>query len=234
MIRVLVVDDDYHVAQVHSRGVSRVAGFEVVGEAHSADQAAAMIETTAPDLLLLDMYLPDRSGLDLVRSLSRPERGDLAGPAPLPDFILVTAARDVDSVRAAIQLGAIYYLVKPFAFAALREQLEAYREWRGQLCRTSEADQDTVETLYSMLRAPATAARSRRQLAPSMSRVLDLVGAAGEPIGAAEVAEQLGMSRSSAQRYLAGLLRRGVLDLDLAYGSTGRPEHKYFVRAARC
>ncbi|WP_427885133.1 response regulator transcription factor [Kribbella sp. GL6] len=222
MIRTLIVDDDFHVAHAHARSVAKVPGFVVVGEAHSAAEAYESIRAVAPDLLLLDMYLPDRTGLDLVRQLA-------AEPAEtgVPDFILITAARDIESVRAAIQLGAIYYLVKPFAFPALREQLEAYQHWRLRLSETREADQDTVDTLYSMLRSPAADARQRRRLPATMARVLDTVARAATSVSAADVAETLGVSRPTAQRYLAILVQRGLVELDLAYGATGRPEHRY-------
>ena len=226
MIRTLVVDDDFHVARAHTRSVEKVPGFTVVGEARSAAEADRMITEERPDLLLLDMYLPDRTGLDLIRELQAAPGDDV------PDFILITAARDIESVRAAIQLGAIYYLVKPFAFAALREQLEAYLQWRQRLSQAREADQATVDTLYSMLRSPATQARQRRKLPATMARVLDVVTGSPEALSATDVAEQLGFSRPTAQRYLATLVQRGLLDLDLAYGATGRPEHRFSARRA--
>jgi response regulator of citrate/malate metabolism len=229
MIRTLVVDDDYHVAQVHTRAVNRVAGFETVGEAHTAAEARDLVASTRPDLLLLDMYLPDESGLDLVRGLAA-EAEASGRPRAVPDFILVTAARDIESVRSAIRLGAIYYLVKPFTFSTLREQLESYRTWRQRLSQTREADQETVDALYSILRSPTTSAQSRRRLPPTMVRVLTAVEQAPAALGAVEVAEQLGVSRPTAQRYLAALVQRDLLDLELAYGATGRPEHRYVAR----
>jgi response regulator of citrate/malate metabolism len=225
MIRVLVVDDDYHVAHAHALTVDRMEGFAVVGEAHAGAEAEQLVQEQAPDLLLLDMYLPDFSGLDLVRRLAA------AGRA-VPDFLLVTAARDLESVRTAMQLGAFYYLVKPFSVAALREQLEAYRSWAEQLQGTSPGerpvDQELVDSLYT-LRGTARATTTGA-LQPTMARVLQIVTRAPGPIGAAEVAEILGASRPTAQRYLATLVKKQLLDIDLAYGSTGRPEHRYLPR----
>lgn len=223
MIRVLVVDDDYHVAQAHALSVARLEGFAVVGEAHTASEAAELVAAHQPDLLLLDMYLPDFNGLELVRRLA-------ASAGRMPDFLLVTAARDIDSVRTAMQLGAFYYLVKPFSFAALREQLEAYRSWTERLGREGEADQHVVDTLFSLRGTPPRRAVASRALQPTMARVLDIVTTATAPIGASEVAEILGASRPTAQRYLATLVSKQLLDLDLSYGSTGRPEHRYLPR----
>lgn len=223
MIRVLVVDDDYHVAHAHALSVGRVPGFEVVGEAHSGTQAQELVASARPQLLLLDMYLPDFSGLDLVRRVAA--TGDA-----VPDFLLVTAARDIESVRTAMQLGAFYYLVKPFSFAALREQLEAYRTWSERVDRAPHADQQVIDALFSLRGTPSRRAAATSSLQPTMARVLEIVTSAAAPIAAAEVAEILGASRPTAQRYLATLVKKQLVDLDLAYGSTGRPEHRYLPR----
>jgi response regulator of citrate/malate metabolism len=220
MIRVLVVDDDYHVAHAHALSVATVDGFFVVGEANSGTAALELIASATPDLLLLDMYLPDFSGLELVRRLS-------ATSEQIPDFLLLTAARDIDSVRSAMQLGAFYYLVKPFTFAALREQLKAYSAWVEHLAQAPEADQDYVDALYSMRGAQRRTPRTTRTLEPTMAKVLDIVTAATAPVSAAEVAEILGASRPTAQRCLAELAKNHLVDLDLAYGATGRPQHRY-------
>jgi response regulator of citrate/malate metabolism len=222
MIRTLVVDDDYRVARIHAASVDRIEGFTCVGEAHSAAQARAAIVELHPDLLLLDVYLPDEDGLSLLRSLNVPGERTI-------DCILVTAARDVETVRTAFHVGALRYLVKPFGFAQLREQLETYRQWRTRIDASSEADQATIDGLYDLLRAPAASSLARRQLAPTPRKILDAVRDSEQAIGAADVAEQVGISRPTAQRYLAELERNGVLELVLSYGTTGRPIHRYRV-----
>jgi response regulator of citrate/malate metabolism len=219
MIRTLVVDDDYRVAKVHSAGVGRVDGFVSVGEAHSVAEARALVRTLNPDLLLLDLYLPDGHGLELMRSLR-----DLT---PCPDFVVISAAQDIDSVRRAMQLGAVYYLVKPFGFAQLREQLTAYRQLRDSIDGVAVASQETVDALYGLLRGPAARTTDRRRLPATMAQVLDLVRGAPEDLSAVEVAERLDVSRATAQRYLADLVRRGLIDLNLNRRGTGRPEHRY-------
>jgi response regulator of citrate/malate metabolism len=221
MIRTLVIDDDYRVAKVHAASVDRIEGFTSVGEAHSAAEAQTLIQAQRPNLLLLDLYLPDGGGLQLIRSLP-----ELDLPVR-PDFIVITAARDIDSVRQAIQLGAMYYLVKPFGFVQLREQLEAYRHLHEGLEEATVATQKTVDTLYGLMRNPGTRATERSRLSPTAAEVLEQVRASANGLSAAEVAGILGVSRATAQRHLAQLVRAGLVDLRLNYGSTGRPEHRY-------
>lgn len=220
MIRTLVVDDDYRVARIHAASVARVPGFECVGEAHTAAEALAAVRELDPDLLLLDLYLPDEDGLSVMRSMA-------ASGGKVPDCIVVTAARDIDAVRTAMQLGAVYYLVKPFGFGQLRDQLETYRRWREQVQRTGEADQATVDSLYNLLRTPSSGASTRQQLQPTAAKVLAAVRSRPTSVSAVDVAESIGISRPTAQRHLNELVRRGVIRLDLAYGATGRPMHLY-------
>jgi response regulator of citrate/malate metabolism len=219
VISTLIVEDDYHVATIHSAYVRRVRGFAVAGHASSAASARTEILRLAPTLVLLDLYLPDGHGLDLVReSLARKDRHR-------PDFLVITAARDMASVRAAMQLGTIHYLVKPFSFAQLEERLNAYRDMRGRLERINEAEQHEVDTLYGLLRGPAPLPKG--QSGPTMTRIRELLQASSHDLSAIEIAEQVGIGRSTAQRYLSELARQGKIELRLHYGATGRPEHRY-------
>ncbi|MCU1614463.1 MAG: response regulator, partial [Frankiales bacterium] len=122
MIETLVVDDDFRVARVHAAAVDRIDGFHCIGVAHTADEARRLIAEHRPPFMLLDLYLPDEGGLSLLRSLQ-------TALEPAPDALVITAAQDLETVRSAMRSGAVYYLVKPFGFAQLRDQLEAYRRW---------------------------------------------------------------------------------------------------------
>jgi response regulator of citrate/malate metabolism len=221
VISILIVEDDYHVASIHSAYVRKIRGFSVCGHASSAASARTEIRRLAPALVLLDLYLPDGHGLDLVReTLVRKDQNR-------PDFLVITAARDMASVRAAMQLGTFHYLVKPFSFTQLEERLTAYRDLRGRLERGGEAEQHDVDTLYGLLRGPAPLPKGQSE--PTMTRIRELLQASPDDVSAAEIAERVGISRSTVQRYLAELARRGKIELRLHYGATGRPEHYYRI-----
>ena len=139
MIRTLVVDDDARVAAVHRDYVERVAGFRVVGVAYRGTEALAIVAREDVDLVLLDFYLPDMSGLDVCRALRARSRRPV-------DVIAVTAARDVETVRHAVAQGVVQYLMKPFRFATLSETLERYAADRERLSGCGEAAQEDVES----------------------------------------------------------------------------------------
>lgn len=221
-VRTLVVDDDFRVAAVHAAYVEKVDGFEVVGQAHTAAEALRAATELAPDLVLMDVFLPDGDGLTVVR--------DLMSRQQHPDVIVITAARDQATVRTAMQLGAVHYLVKPFGFAALGERLEAYRRLQLRIARLpGEARQADVDELFDTLRAPSLTGRrpAKGHSAATLGLVHDAVRAASGPVSAAEIAESVGVSRATAQRYLAYLESHGLVRLQLRYGTTGRPEHLY-------
>jgi response regulator of citrate/malate metabolism len=222
-IRTLVVDDDFRVAAVHSGFVTKVDGFEVVGQAASAAAALQAVADLEPDLVLMDVYLPDGNGISVVRTLMERERH--------PDVIVITAARDLVTVRTAMQLGAVHYLTKPFGFAALEERLKAYRRLHLRLAGLpGEANQSDIDELFGMLRTRSDVSGlkpDKGHSAPTLELVLQAVRSAADSISAAEVAESIGVSRATAQRYLSYLETHALVRLQLRYGATGRPEHRY-------
>lgn len=147
MIEVLIVDDDVRVTQINAAYVSRVPGFRVAAQAHSAAAALAAVESQRVDLVLLDHYMPDRNGLTVVRELRR--------LGHRTDVIMVTAARDVATVQEAMRHGALQYLVKPFTYAGLRTKLEAYAALHHTLEGGGEAEQGDVDRLFGALWAGA-------------------------------------------------------------------------------
>jgi response regulator of citrate/malate metabolism len=220
VLDVLVVDDDYRVAAIHAAFVERVPGYRVIGQAHSAREALAIAREARPHLVLMDIYLPDQNGLDVVRLL-------LDEPDP-PAVVVISAAREIASVRQAMQLGALHYLVKPFGFNALAERLVAYQGLRRRLAGLpDEAEQADVDELFGLLRTPGLTRPPKGHSAPTLELVRNAVTASSGDVSAAEVAESVGISRATAQRYLSYLERHGVVKLHLRYGSTGRPEHRY-------
>ncbi|GGX71357.1 response regulator [Streptomyces fructofermentans] len=220
MIEVLVVDDDVRVARVNAAYVAKVAGFRVAAEAHSAAEALRRLEELPDlDLVLLDHYLPDETGLAVVREMRR--RGHQT------DVIMVTAARDVSTVQAAMRHGALQYLVKPFAFAGLRAKLEAYAHLRRTLDGGGEAEQSEVDRIFGALSAGSEPDLPKGHSPTTAETVRRALMTAEGPLSAQDVADGTGLSRQTAQRYLKLLERTGRATLSLKYGDAGRPEHRY-------
>ncbi|MER6997419.1 response regulator [Streptomyces sp. NPDC000410] len=218
-ISVLVVDDDTRVAEINAAYVAKVPGFRVVARAHSAAEALARIAKVPVDLILLDHYLPDENGLTVVRELRRLGHHT--------DVIMVTAARDVATVQAAMRHGALQYLVKPFTFAGLRAKLEAYAGLRRTLDGGGEAEQAEVDRIFGALSATSVPDLPKGHSPTTAEVVRKVLLSADGPLSAQVIAERSGVSRQTAQRYLKLLERAERVRLTLRYGETGRPEHQY-------
>ncbi|HLG74593.1 MAG TPA: response regulator [Chloroflexota bacterium] len=221
-IRTLVVDDDFMVANVHKGFVERVPGFTVTGVAHSAAGALTAIEERHPDLVILDIYLPDRSGLSLLQDL-RHDRREV-------DVIMVTAAKDVASLQEAMQGGALHYIIKPFDFARFQQTLESYRRFRQERNRLATAEQADVDRLYRLMASQPDHDLPKGLNRPTLERVIAELSNEAGAASALEVAARIGISRATARRYLEYLEERGQAALELRYGAAGRPEHRYRLR----
>ncbi|GAA1545498.1 response regulator [Streptomyces albidochromogenes] len=216
-IRVLVVEDDPVAADAHALYVGRVSGFAVAGVAHSRAAAVRALDREPVDLLLLDLYLPDGHGLQLVRSLR--------GAGHTADVIAVTSARDLAVVREGVSLGVVQYVLKPFTFATLRDRLTRYAEFRAAAGEAS--GQDEVDRALAALRSPQPAALPKGLSAPTLEAVTRALRGAPEGTTAAAAAAALGISRITARRYLEHLVAAGRAERAPQYGQVGRPELHY-------
>jgi response regulator of citrate/malate metabolism len=216
-LTVLVVDDDFRVANLHAEVVNALPGFTVSGTANTLDAAR---KADPVDLALVDVYLPDGSGIDFIRGL-------------LGDSIMLTAATEAATVRAAMSAGALGYLVKPFATTELAARLAGYARYRKILASPNLTAGD-VDAALDALR-PRIAAPQPATIAASSTKqlVLRALRTSQKPMSAAEVAAAIGISRATAQRYLAALAATGDVTVGLRYGTTGRPEQEFVAADKR-
>ncbi|MEU2493769.1 response regulator [Streptomyces sp. NPDC007883] len=223
-MNVLVVDDDFMVARLHTRYVSATPGFTVAGVAHSGAEALRAVDRLRPDLVLLDIYLPDMDGIGVLRELRAAEELD-AERQPV-DVLFITAARDAGTVRSALRAGALHYLIKPFSPAALQEQLRHVASLRSRLESLDEARQEDVDQLFGT-RPPGSRELPKGLAAHTADLVDRILREHPEGMSATECAEAGSLSRVSARRYLEYFAETGRAEVTLRYGGTGRPERRY-------
>jgi len=221
-IRVLVVDDEPLIADAHRAYTEKVEGFQVVAVAHTARDAMAALRASPVDLVLLDLNLPDKHGLEVCRALRAAGSGT--------DVLAVTSARDIAMVRAAVALGVTHYLLKPFTFAAFRDKLDRYARYRRQLYGTGEmAAQHEIDRAFATLRGAPQDSLPKGLDAGTLDLVIAalraVTGLSG--LSAAEVAARTGTSRVTARRYLEHLADAGRVLRSQRYGGPGRPEVEY-------
>ncbi|MFF0449175.1 response regulator [Streptomyces sp. NPDC004609] len=223
-MNVLVVDDDFMVAKLHCRYVAATEGFRVVGVAHTGAEALRAAERLRPDLVLLDIYLPDMDGLSVLRELRAAEERDATRTTV--DALFITAARDAGLVRAALRAGALHYLIKPFNQAALQEQLRHVAALRSRFERLREARQEDVDQIFGT-RPPGSRELPKGLAAHTAELVERILREHPGDLSASECAEAGSLSRVSARRYLEYFVETGRVEVTLRYGGTGRPERRY-------
>ncbi|MCR9910822.1 response regulator [Vibrio campbellii] len=218
--RVMIIEDDIAIAELHHNYLSQLSGLEVVGIATTRMEAEMQLEVLKPDLLLMDVYLPDGTGLEILNTLRANNQ--------TCDVILITAARDVDTLQQAMRGGVVDYLLKPVMFPRLEAALQKYISQRQQLDVAESLDQNLVD---KMLQSSVSAENTPQRLPKGIDGVtLDKIRAlfGGEVMFTAdEAGEKIGASRTTARRYLEYLISSGELEADLNYGTVGRPERCY-------
>lgn len=226
MIRTLVVDDDYRVADLHCAYVERVHGFVVAGRVHTGAAALREVDQLRPDLVLLDIYLPDMTGLEVLQALRE-------GDHPPVDVITITAAREVESLRSAMRGGVVHYLIKPFLFPTFEEKLLSYAAARDRLTRIGHAEQGDVDRIFGALRTSGNQALPKGLSDSTLDLIVQALGRSQSGLAAAAVADEAGVSRVTARRYLEHLCQLGRVELTMRYGGPGRPEHRYRLVSAQ-
>jgi response regulator of citrate/malate metabolism len=216
-LTVLVVDDDFRVANMHAEVVNTLAGFTVIATVNTLEAAR---KADAVDLALVDVYLPDGSGIDFIRELHG-------------DSMVLTAATEAVTIRAAMSAGALSYLVKPFSTTELAARLAGYARYRRILANPNLSSSD-VDAALDALR-PRVAPPQPATIASSSTKqlVLQALRKSEKPMSAAEVSATIGISRATAQRYLATLATTGDVTVGLRYGTTGRPEQEFVATDKR-
>lgn len=235
---ILVVEDDFRIADIHKAFIEQSEGFYVVGMARNGSEAKAIMAEQAASiqLILLDAYLPDVEGLELLWTIRR----DYVHV----DIVMVTAAREVETISEALRGGVFDYLIKPIEADRMTQMLTRFRREREALANRAEMSQEELDQVLARLQ-PGDPARvknqtlsqahsqTRSQALPkgidrlTLRRVIDALADAPDSLTAMQMARTMGASRSTARRYLEFLVAEQAVSAELGYGDVGRPERRY-------
>ncbi len=225
-VRVLIIEDDLRISELHQRFTEKIEDFEVVGIANTLEHAREMIEVLEPDLVLLDLFFPEGNGLELLHEMR-------SGATPA-DVILITAAREIASLQEALRGGVFDYIIKPAFFPRFEEALLKYRDYVHRIANGGPLDQKEVDRIFHATQGGESGGGAMpKGIDPLTLKKVRAVFDQAESgdFSAEEVGEQIGASRSTARRYLEFLVSEGFLGADLIYGVVGRPERRYFRKA---
>lgn len=225
-IEVLIIEDDKRIADIHRRFIEKIDGFSVVGAAHSGEEAKDWVQALLPDLVLLDVYLPDTLGTELMAFIHE--------NSPETDIIFITAAAEVDIVKKAYRRGVVDYILKPLTFDRFEESLLSYKTKREALAGEGLLQEDSIHFLWNKSKD----ATAHPQVDPpkgidplTKEKVVRHIKHLEGGITAETLGLQIGVSRSTARRYLEYLVSEKRAFTELLYGSVGRPERRYFLKS---
>jgi len=224
-IEIIIAEDDEQIAEIQQRFLERIHGIELVGVAHSLQDAKDLLQVFQPHLILLDVQFPEGSGLDL---LSEIRSNNIS-----TDVILVTAAREVSTLTTALRNGVFDYILKPLNFARLEASIEKYKTHLRKLSNLDNLAQSQVdEFVHSKRKEVASSSNHPTPLPKGIDAItlnsVQLLFKESQDVYTAEaVGKKIGAGRTTARRYLEYLIANKILIASVSYGTVGRPERQY-------
>lgn len=223
-ISVVIVEDDTRISKVHAKFLEGIENYELIGVANSISDGRYMVDTLQPDLILLDLFFPEGNGMELLYEL-RYEHSNV-------DVILITAAKDMDSLNAALKGGVFDYIIKPVFIDRFKEALENYANHKQKTQNTTTVDQDFINGIIKS-NSGSTVQVETLDVPKGIDPITlkDVIAAfancSDDGVSAAEIGKVTGLARTTARKYCEYLLSIGQLQIKLEYGTIGRPERKY-------
>jgi len=223
LLKVLVVDDDFMIAKLHGKFIGSQKGYQLAGTAHSYEEAVTMMDEVKPDLLLLDVYLPDHSGIELLRTIRMQNRRC--------DVLLITAAKELEIVEDGFRFGIIDYLIKPFDLTQLQTALVKYAKFKTRLSTSSQLDQGAVDDLKKLRISESSSLPSNQKGIDlrTLEKIKKCLAQSEGPLSADQIAKLAGVSLSTTRTYLTYLVDEQELVEEQQYGTVGRPLRLYRI-----
>jgi two-component system response regulator CitB len=217
---VLIVEDELRIAELHAQFIRQHSRFNPVGIASTQAETRRMIRVLKPDLILLDNFMPDGLGIDLMREMLSDKNA--------PDVIFITAASDIETVREAVRCGTFDYLLKPIGYDRLQDTLQRYLRYRSSINAGDNVNQRHVDEMFNLQAREMT----YRNLPKGIDELtLDKVKNAfisAEVFHTAEsLGELIGISKTTARRYLEHCAALSFVYAEVMHGKVGRPERVY-------
>lgn len=209
------------VIEVNKSFLNKLTGFKIVGEAQNGNEAFKKISKMKPNLILLDMYLPDMSGMELLHKIRNES---------IPcDVIMVTAASDAKTVQQVVRMGAFDYLIKPFRFERFQEALQKYQRITKRIPNSLTLKQEEIDTWFGhKQKEEITLPKGLNEI--TMKQILDALIEYNAPITSEHLAQNVGMARVTVRRYLDFLATNEKVLISLQYGTVGRPTKFYSIK----
>ncbi|ENQ3079994.1 response regulator [Bacillus sp. WLY-B-L8] len=224
--KVVLIEDDPMVQEVNKEFIKSVKGFQVIAIASNGEEGISFVKKMNPDLVILDIFMPKKDGIQVLQEFRKQQLET--------DVIVVSAAKDRETIKLMLQNGAIDYIIKPFKLHRIQQALEKYRQYRISLRDSGSISQEQLDLLLYSGRSERTMNNLPKGLNEfTLNEIVTYVKQQEEPRSAEDVARAIGIARVTARRYLDYLEKKGVIHLAVQYGGVGRPINRYVFRAMK-
>lgn len=216
--KILIVEDDPMVALINKRFLENMGFKDILEPVQTEEEIIKVLDKENIDLILLDVYLPKKNGIDILKSLRYKKY--------LTDVIMITAANSVEEVKRAFAYGVTDYLVKPFEFERFEEAVNKYKQKNNLLNKREALSQQDIDVISKSLEEKVELPKGLNQ--KTLDRVMEFLKEnQGKVWTLREIAYELKISNVTIKKYMDYLEDVKKVNVTLTSGNVGRPEYKY-------
>ncbi|WP_026573390.1 response regulator [Bacillus sp. UNC438CL73TsuS30] len=221
MITVMIVEDDPMVAELNKRYLEQVEGFRLTAMAPSVSEAIRLLENQEVNLILLDIFMPGKQGLELLTYLREKNKET--------DVIIISAASDMERIKKALRYGVVDYLIKPFEFERFNIALSSYKGQVTVIQTQPVISQEVLDTkLLHREDRPLIEELPKGVTKDTLKQIWEAIQKLkNAPFSTEDVVNLVGISRVSVRKYLNFLKEIGILEVKVIYGTVGRPVYQH-------
>jgi response regulator of citrate/malate metabolism len=221
-IRTLIVEDDPMVSNINKKFLEKIDSFELVDIAKNGEQGLKFLREQAVDLLLVDLYMPNFNGMELLRTIR--SNGYKC------DVIMITAADSPDVVEEALRLGVVDFILKPYDFQRFQSALLLAKK-RFTLFRSIQSlNQQKIDSLQNLLEKEESELLPKGIDPITLDLIRDALHHSQTPLSAQDISDQVELSRITTRKYLEYMVEMNEIKLELKYSQQGRPTKLYRYR----
>ena len=222
MINVLIVEDDPMVAFINKRYLEQIGGINVFGPVMYEKDIINILESEKIDLILLDVFLPQKSGIDILKSLRN--------KSFFTDIIMITAANSSLEVKKAFAYGVVDYLVKPFEFKRLKEAVDKFKLKNNMMQKDNLLTQKEIDKLLINDNLDGETTLPKGLNKKTLDKILSFLNYNSNKVWTLrEIAYEIKISNVTVKKYMDYLEKIDKIKSEMTFGNVGRPEHKYTI-----
>ncbi|NME84007.1 response regulator [Clostridium sp. SM-530-WT-3G] len=219
MITVLIVEDDPMVGFINKQYLNNIGDIRVLGPVYEEDEVISLLENEKIDLILLDVFLPKKSGIELLK--------EIRSRKFLVDVIIISAANNTEDLKQAFAYGIIDYLIKPFQFERFEEAISKYKFRQNLFSKDIALNQNDVDKICAgNSDQNANLPKGLNKL--TLDKLIEFLSNNSDQVWTLrEISNEINISNVTVKKYMDYLESINKVYVETTFGNVGRPELKY-------